>query len=110
MLGGIAMRAYLGLLEERGRLRVSLRFLFATAQVTQLPGGLPRLFASYHPSQQNTFTGKLTDAMLLRVLRNIRKFLNNRTADLETVAFAYSSAWTAPAADEFRAGASAADK
>jgi uracil-DNA glycosylase len=36
---------------------------------------LPRLFVSYHPSQQNTFTGKLTQAMLSRVLRDIRRFL-----------------------------------
>jgi len=43
-----------------------------------LPQGLPRLFASYHPSQQNTFTGKLTPGMLAKVLRDIRNFLERK--------------------------------
>ncbi len=34
-----------------------------------------RLFDCYHPSQQNTQTGRLTPAMMNRVLRNIRSFL-----------------------------------
>jgi len=36
---------------------------------------LPRLFASYHPSQQNTQTGKLTPKMMHAVFEDIRRFL-----------------------------------
>ena len=74
-LGGIAMRAYLGLLKDRGIIKSAAAYRFAHGASYALPGGLPRLFASYHPSQQNTFTGKLTPAMLARVLRDIRRFL-----------------------------------
>jgi uracil-DNA glycosylase len=38
------------------------------------PGG-PRLFGVYHPSQQNTQTGRVTPAMYSSVLRRIRHFL-----------------------------------
>jgi uracil-DNA glycosylase family 4 len=75
VLGSIAMRAYLGLLKERGQIAALAAFPFRHGASYELPGDLPRLFASYHPSQQNTFTGKLTDAMLFGVLRDIRKFL-----------------------------------
>jgi len=74
-LGGIALRAYLGLLKDRGIIKSAAAYPFAHGASYALPGGLPRLFASYHPSQQNTFTGKLTPAMLARVLRDIRRFL-----------------------------------
>jgi len=79
-LGGIAMRAYLGLLKERGAIQSAAAYRFAHGASYALPGGLPRLFASYHPSQQNTFTGKLTPAMLARVLRDIRRFLEKDSA------------------------------
>jgi uracil-DNA glycosylase family 4 len=74
-LGSIAMRAYLGLLKDRGAIQSLAAFPFRHGASYQLPGRLPRLFASYHPSQQNTFTGKLTQAMLARVLRDIRRYL-----------------------------------
>jgi len=74
-LGGIAMRAYLGLLKSRGEIATAAAFPFGHGASYALPGDLPRLFVSYHPSQQNTFTGKLTQAMLSRVLRDIRRFL-----------------------------------
>jgi uracil-DNA glycosylase family 4 len=75
VLGSIAMRVYLGLLKERGEIKSLAAFRFGHGVSYELPGGLPRLFASYHPSQQNTFTGKLTKAMLAKVLRDIRRFL-----------------------------------
>jgi uracil-DNA glycosylase family 4 len=37
----------------------------------------PILMASYHPSQQNTFTGKLTMEMLVDVFRHARTMLNS---------------------------------
>ena len=77
-LGSIAMRVYLGLLKERGEIKSLAAFRFGHGVTYELPGELPRLFASYHPSQQNTFTGKLTRAMLAKVLRDIRRFLERK--------------------------------
>jgi uracil-DNA glycosylase len=74
-LGGIALRAYLGLLKERGEIKSLAEYPFRHGASYKLPGDLPRLFTSYHPSQQNTFTGKLTTAMMLRLLRQIRNYL-----------------------------------
>jgi uracil-DNA glycosylase family 4 len=79
-LGGIAMRVYLGLLKERGVVRSAAAFPFRHGASYELGSGLPRLFVSYHPSQQNTFTGRLTEAMLAGVLRDIRRFLEGDSA------------------------------
>ena len=74
-LGAIAMRAYLALLKERGEIASLAEYPFRHGASYQLPGNLPRLFASYHPSQQNTFTGKLTEKMFEKVFRDIAEFL-----------------------------------
>jgi uracil-DNA glycosylase len=74
-LGSIAMRTYLGYLKGRGEIASLAAFPFGHAANYELSKHLPRLFASYHPSQQNTFTGKLTKAMLEGVLAEIRAFL-----------------------------------
>lgn len=75
VLGGTAIRAYLQILKEQGLISVPSRYPFAHGAVYKLPRGLPRVFASYHPSQQNTFTGRLTPAMLSGVLEDIRAYL-----------------------------------
>jgi uracil-DNA glycosylase family 4 len=78
-LGGIAMRAYLGVLKRQGKLQSYAAFKFRHGASYSLGEGLPRLFVSYHPSQQNTFTGKLTEAMLESVLLSIRRYLDEQT-------------------------------
>src|ERR1035437_238797 len=74
-LGGIALNTYLDLLKRQGLIRSRAAYRFAHGASFVLPGDLPRLFAVYHPSQQNTQTGRLTPAMFTRVLRQIRKFM-----------------------------------
>ncbi|MGH9717953.1 MAG: uracil-DNA glycosylase [Candidatus Acidiferrales bacterium] len=78
-LGGIAMRAYLGCLKGGGVVSSLTAFPFRHGASYELGAKMPRLFASYHPSQQNTFTGKLTEKMLEDVLAEIQRFLESRT-------------------------------
>jgi uracil-DNA glycosylase len=75
-LGGLAMRAYLGVLKRAGKIDGFAAFPLRHGASYELGAALPRLFVSYHPSQQNTFTGKLTEQMLEDVLREIRRFLD----------------------------------
>ncbi len=74
-LGKIGMDGYLSALASQGH-KIK-RPHFAHGAEYELPEGLPRLFVSYHPSQQNTQTGKLTAAMFSDVLQRIRSFLKN---------------------------------
>jgi uracil-DNA glycosylase family 4 len=68
-LGKIAFDAYLDVLKSRGAIRSRAPFVFGhNRQFTTAPGH-PLLVACYHPSQQNTSTGKLTETMLLAVFR-----------------------------------------
>lgn len=76
-LGSIALRVYLGMLKERGEIASLAAYPFAHGASYALPGELPRVFASYHPSQQNTFTGKLTEEMMEKVMRDIGRFLRD---------------------------------
>lgn len=75
-LGRIAFDTYLGVFGGREGFPPKSSFRFAHGASFVLPDGLPRLFLSYHPSQQNTQTGKLTPAMMRQVLRDIRRYLD----------------------------------
>lgn len=66
-LGAVAWEAALGHLRRRGLELPRPRPRFGHGAELQLPGA-PLLLASYHVSRQNTQTGRLTPAMLDRVL------------------------------------------
>jgi uracil-DNA glycosylase family 4 len=70
-LGRIAFDATWRLLADRG-IVVKPKPLFGHG-LTYRPRGGPIVMASYHPSRQNTNTGKLTPAMLKSVFRKARK-------------------------------------
>ena len=74
-LGKIAWDGYLEILKRRGVIASRAAFAFGHGAVAELPGDSPRLFGVYHPSQQNTQTGRVTPAMYAQVLKRIRKFL-----------------------------------
>jgi uracil-DNA glycosylase family 4 len=75
-LGKIAWDAYLEIQKQRGLIASRAAFGFAHGAETLLPGDGAHLFGVYHPSQQNTQTGKVTPAMYGQVLRRIRRFLS----------------------------------
>jgi uracil-DNA glycosylase family 4 len=74
-LGRIAFDTYLSILRDRGRIASRGAFRFGHNSVHKMGAGLPALISSYHPSQQNTSTGKLTDAMLRAVFRNAARLI-----------------------------------
>jgi uracil-DNA glycosylase len=74
-LGKIAWDAYLDILKSEGVIASRAKFVFAHGAVAKLPGDGPRLVGVYHPSQQNTQTGRVTAAMYAAVLTRIRKLL-----------------------------------
>ena len=72
-LGGVALRTYLSILRDRGAIKSLAAFPFGHHRVYNPGPGLPVVIASYHPSQQNTSTGKLTAAMLREVFDHARE-------------------------------------
>ena len=74
-LGRLAFDVYLSMLRDRGFLRSRAAFPFAHDREHRIAPGLPVLISSYHPSQQNTSTGRLTESMLTAVFRRAHRLL-----------------------------------
>lgn len=75
-LGRIAFDGFLAAWREAGRELSKPKAKFSHGADVELPGGM-RLLASYHPSQQNTFTGRLTRPMFHRVFKKARALVEH---------------------------------
>jgi uracil-DNA glycosylase family 4 len=75
VLGRIAQDGFLAMLRETGR-DVPRGLAFGHGAVHDLGGGV-RLFCSFHVSQQNTFTGRLTPRSFDAVLRRVKAHLGS---------------------------------
>ena len=75
VLGRLALDSYLAVLLGSGLIERRSPYPFAHGACHRLPDGLPVLLCSYHPSRQNTQTGRLTKAMFLKVFRQAKRLL-----------------------------------
>jgi len=75
-LGRIAFDAYLAVLREQGAIQSRAALRFGHNQEHRTGAGQPLLISSYHPSQQNTSTGRLTRKMLRDVFLRARRRLD----------------------------------
>jgi uracil-DNA glycosylase family 4 len=73
-LGRIAFDRYRRLLQQQGATLPRLTFHHGACYRLEPP--LPALVVSYHPSRQNTQTGRLTEEMLDEVLAQVRRLLD----------------------------------
>ncbi len=78
-LGGIALQGLLQAWRASGRTVPSPRPRFGHAVEAAMGGGVT-LVCCYHPSQQNTFTGRLTRAMLEGVFRRAAELADGAPA------------------------------
>jgi uracil-DNA glycosylase family 4 len=79
VLGRIAFEAYLRAVGGGDDFPARSALVFSHGASFRLSASLPRVFCSYHPSQQNTQTGRLTPNMFQQVLHDIRNFLGSAT-------------------------------
>ncbi len=77
-LGKIGFEAAINGYRELGKIELKAKPKFAHCATYKF-GGIT-FIASFHPSQQNTFTGKLTEAMFDKVFSTAKKFLNRQDA------------------------------
>src|SRR6266481_8738535 len=77
-LGRIGFEAYLNYLKRRKLIAGKREYEFRHAAEYALPDGRV-LLASYHPSNQNTQTGKLTKDMFRKIFRRARELADEST-------------------------------
>jgi uracil-DNA glycosylase family 4 len=77
VLGFIAFKNYFAARKELGKVNPAPLPAFGHGLSTELPDGIT-LICSYHPSQQNTQTGKLTVEMFDSVFRQARENINRK--------------------------------
>jgi uracil-DNA glycosylase len=75
VLGGIALDAYLSVLQDRRLIKSRAAFRFAHGACFETHAHGPVVLASYHPSQQNTSTKRLTAVMLREIFERARQLL-----------------------------------
>jgi uracil-DNA glycosylase family 4 len=76
-LGRIGFEAYLNYLKRKGLIAGKRAYEFRHGAQYDLPDGRT-LLASYHPSKQNTQTGKLTKTMLQEIFRRANRLAGCR--------------------------------
>ena len=78
-LGRIGFDAYLNYLRRQGLLKNKKDFMFGHGAQYETPDGRI-LLVSYHPSNQNTQTGKLTEQMFTEIFRRAAKLVRQSSA------------------------------
>jgi len=76
VLGKAAFDTYLAVLQSEGKIERRSAFAFGHNREHRTGPHQPVLICSYHPSQQNTSTGKLTVPMFRAVFELAKKHLN----------------------------------
>ena len=77
-LGRIGFEAYLNHLKRIGVIESKKEYLFGHGVEYKTPDGR-LLVGSYHPSNQNTNTGKLTEAMFTKLFERVAKLAQTHT-------------------------------
>src|SRR3954465_3400637 len=73
-LGKIGFEAYLNFAKRQGVISSKKEYVFGHGAQYKMPNGVV-LIASYHPSNQNTATGKLTETMFREVFEKAKKLI-----------------------------------